>query len=212
MKSACRREALYPGCPRISRKERRMSANLLATPIALEGGRFATTLGNMASTNPSPDLSGTSIEWKTIEEAHERIRPRIHRTPVMTSESLNAMSGRGNCSFKCEKPAKRRDRSRYAGATNAIFFLERRRGFTWRGKRIRAGIHAAGGGRERRHGRGIPAWIVMPKNAPVVKCPRGGILWREDYVFASRRFPRGRKTGEAHPDGNWRGNDSPVRR
>ena len=76
---------------------------------------------DMASTNPSPDISGTTIEWKTIEEAHERIRPRIHRTPVMTSESLNAMSG-AELFFKCENLQKTGS-FKIRGATNAIFSL-----------------------------------------------------------------------------------------
>jgi len=75
----------------------------------------------MASTNLSPDVSGTSIEWKTIEEAHERIRARIHRTPVMTSESLNAMSG-AELFFKCENLQKTGS-FKIRGATNAIFSL-----------------------------------------------------------------------------------------
>src|SRR6202008_162677 len=120
----------------------------------------------MASTNPSPDLSGTSIEWKTLEEAHEPIRPRIHRTPVMTSESLNAMSG-AQLFFKCENLQKTGS-FKIRGASNAIFSLsdeEASRGIV---------THSSGN-----HGaavscaaawRGVPAWIVMPKNAPAVKC------------------------------------------
>jgi len=37
----------------------------------------------MASTNPSPDLSGTSIEWKTIEEAHERMERAVGSPRVL---------------------------------------------------------------------------------------------------------------------------------
>ncbi len=118
------------------------------------------------STNPSPDLSGTSIEWKTIEEAHERIRPRIHRTPVMTSESLNEMSG-AELFFKCENLQKTGS-FKIRGATNAIFSLsdeEAARGVV----APSSGNHAAAVARAAAW-RGIPAWIVMPKNAPAVKC------------------------------------------
>jgi hypothetical protein len=37
----------------------------------------------------------------SIKEAHDRIKPYIHRTPVLTSESLNSISGR-SLFFKCE--------------------------------------------------------------------------------------------------------------
>jgi len=120
----------------------------------------------MASTNPSRDLSGTSIEWKTIEEAHERIRPRIHRTPVMTSESLNTMSG-AELFFKCENLQKTGS-FKIRGATNAIFSLsdeEAAHGVVTHS----SGNHAAAVARAAAW-RGIPAWIVMPKNAPAVKC------------------------------------------
>src|ERR1700730_15011339 len=120
----------------------------------------------MASTNPSPDLSGTSIEWKKVEEAHERIRPRIHRTPVMTSESLNALSG-AELFFKCENLQKTGS-FKIRGATNAIFSItdeEAARGVVTHS----SGNHAAAVARAAAW-RGIPAWIVMAKNAPAVKC------------------------------------------
>src|SRR6202021_407451 len=120
----------------------------------------------MASTNPTPDFSGASIEWKKVEEAHERIRPRIHRTPVMTSESLNALSG-AELFFKCENLQKTGS-FKIRGATNAIFSItdeEAARGVVTHS----SGNHAAAVARAAAW-RGIPAWIVMPKNAPAVKC------------------------------------------
>src|SRR5258706_12714342 len=119
----------------------------------------------MASTYPSPDLAGGSIEWKTIEEAHERIRPRIHRTPVMTSESLNAMSG-AELFFKCEN-LQRTGSFKIRGATNAIFSLsddEASHGLETHS----SGNHAAPVARAAAW-RGIPAWIVMPEKRPAVK-------------------------------------------
>ena len=120
----------------------------------------------MASSNPTPDLAGTSIDWKTIEEAHERIRARIHRTPVMTSSSLNGMSG-AELFFKCENLQKTGS-FKIRGATNAIFSLsdeEAARGVVTHS----SGNHAAAVACAAAW-RGIPAWIVMPKNAPAVKC------------------------------------------
>src|SRR5258706_16464795 len=114
----------------------------------------------MASTYPSPDLAGGSIEWKTIEEENERIRPRIHRTPVMTSESLNAMSG-AELFFKCENLQKTGS-FKIRGATNAIFSLsdeEASHGVVTHS----SGNHAAAVARAAAW-RGVPAWIVMAKN------------------------------------------------
>ena len=120
----------------------------------------------MASTHLSPDLTGTAIDWKTIEEAHERLRPRIHRTLVMTSRSLNAMAG-AELFFKCENLQKTGS-FKIRGATNAIFSLtdeEAARGVVTHS----SGNHAAAVACAAAW-RGIPAWIVMPKNAPAVKC------------------------------------------
>ncbi len=101
-----------------------------------------------------------------IEVAHERIRPRIHRTPVMTSRSFNEMSG-AELFFKCENLQKTGS-FKIRGATNAIFSLsdeEAARGVVTHS----SGNHAAAVACAAAW-RGIPAWIVMPKNAPAVKC------------------------------------------
>jgi len=82
------------GCPESSQKERRIVPLPSGHPNC-SGGDDLHYTGGMASTNPSPDLSGTSIEWKTIEEAHERIRPRIHRTPVMNQRIAECDERRG---------------------------------------------------------------------------------------------------------------------
>jgi threonine dehydratase len=104
-------------------------------------------------------------DWRTIVEAHARIAPRIHRTPVMTSKSLDAMAG-ARIFFKCENLQKTGS-FKIRGATNAIFSLS--------DQEICRGIVTQSSGN---HGaavacaaawRGVPAWIVMPKNAPAVK-------------------------------------------
>ena len=48
--------------------------------------------GIMAS-HLNAEFRSTPIVWETIVQAHERIRPRIHRTPVLTSATLNALAG-----------------------------------------------------------------------------------------------------------------------
>jgi threonine dehydratase len=120
----------------------------------------------MATANPTGNTRDFPFDWKKIVEAHERIRPRIHRTPVLTSESLDEMAG-AELFFKCENLQKTGS-FKIRGATNAIFSLteeEARRGVL---------THSSGN-----HGaavacaatwRGIPAFVVMPKNAPGVKC------------------------------------------
>jgi len=121
---------------------------------------------NMATTNPSGEFKPSTMDWETIKNAHERIRPRIHRTPVMTSASLDALAGAG-LFFKCENLQKTGS-FKIRGATNAIFSLSEEEA----GLGVvthSSGNHAAAVACAARW-RGITAWIVMPKNAPAVKC------------------------------------------
>ena len=53
-----------------------------------------------------------------ILEAHERIKPFIHRTPVLTSTTLDTMSGH-TLLIKCENFQKV-GAFKYRGATNAV--------------------------------------------------------------------------------------------
>jgi len=104
--------------------------------------------------------------WDAIEAAHARIAPRIHRTPVLRSATLDAMCG-AELFFKCENLQKTGS-FKIRGATNAIFSLsdeEASRGIVTHS----SGNHAAAVSCAAAW-RGIPAWIVMPKNAPAVKC------------------------------------------
>src|SRR5215471_20874314 len=104
--------------------------------------------------------------WQAISEAHERIAPRIHRTPVLRSATLDALAG-ARLFFKCENLQKTGS-FKIRGATNAIFSLteeEARRGVVTHSSGNHAAAAACAAG-----WRGIPAWIVMPKNAPKVKC------------------------------------------
>src|ERR1700746_1587421 len=119
----------------------------------------------MSSTTPAKTGTFTPPDWPTIVEAHARIAPRIHRTPVMTSKSLDAMVG-ARVFFKCDI-LQRTGSFTIRGETNAIFSLGH--------KEVSHGIVTQSSGN---HGaavacaaawRGVPAWIVMPKNAPAVK-------------------------------------------
>ena len=119
----------------------------------------------MVTTNASPEGRAAPIDWETISEAHERIRARIHRTPVLTSTTFNAMSG-AELFFKCENFQKTGS-FKIRGASNAILSLcqeEAARGVvTQSSGNHAAAVACAAAWRE------IPAWIVMPKNAPEVK-------------------------------------------
>jgi threonine dehydratase len=110
---------------------------------------------------PSPDR----ITLADIRAAHERIRERIHRTPVLTSSTLDQQSG-GKLFFKCENMQKG-GAFKARGATNAVLSLtdaEAARGVATHS----SGNHAAALSRAAKL-RGIPAYIVMPNNAPQAK-------------------------------------------
>jgi threonine dehydratase len=105
-------------------------------------------------------------DLETIRAAHRRIAPHIHRTPVMTSISLDEIAG-AHLYFKCENLQKAGS-FKIRGATNAIFSLsdaEAARGVVTHS----SGNHAAAVALAARR-RGIHAWVVMPSNAPEVKC------------------------------------------
>jgi threonine dehydratase len=100
-----------------------------------------------------------------IKAAAERIKPYILRTPVMTSESINR-EVESEVFFKCENFQKV-GAFKIRGAANAVFSLsdeECRKGVATHssGNHAAALTYAASL-------RGIPAFIVMPNNAPSVK-------------------------------------------
>jgi threonine dehydratase len=102
---------------------------------------------------------------RLIREAHERIRDKIHRTPVMTSAVLDGLAG-NRLYFKCENLQKA-GAFKARGATNAVFSLtdqEAAKGVVTHS----SGNHAAALARAATL-RGIPAYIVMPNNSPLAK-------------------------------------------
>jgi threonine dehydratase len=105
------------------------------------------------------------LSLQDIREAHARIRDKINRTPVMTSETLDAQAG-GTLFFKCENFQKI-GAFKARGATNAIFSMsdeQAQRGVVTHS----SGNHAAAVARAAKL-RGIPAYIVMPHNVPKAK-------------------------------------------
>jgi len=106
---------------------------------------------------------GPTIE--AIREAHARIAPHIHRTPVFRSSSLDERAG-ARLFFKCEN-LQRTGSFKLRGAANVVFSLEEeeaRRGVVTHS----SGNHGAAVAYAARL-RGIPAWIVVPRNSPEVK-------------------------------------------
>jgi threonine dehydratase len=102
---------------------------------------------------------------ESIRAAHDRIRDKIHRTPILTSRSLDELYGL-NLFFKCENLQKAGS-FKARGATNAVFSLgddEAARGVATHS----SGNHAAALARAAQL-RGIPAHIVMPNNSTKVK-------------------------------------------
>jgi threonine dehydratase len=106
-----------------------------------------------------------SLDLPRLRAAHERIRPHVHRTPVMTSARLDAACG-GKLFFKCENFQKV-GAFKARGAVNAVFSLDEemaRHGVATHS----SGNHAAALARAAGL-RGIPAHIVMPSNSSPVK-------------------------------------------
>lgn len=100
-----------------------------------------------------------------IDDAHERIRLYIHRTPVLSSSLINEMYG-ASLYFKCENFQKV-GAFKFRGAANAVFSLgdeEVKRGLVTHS----SGNHAAALSLAARM-RGAKAYIVMPSNSPIVK-------------------------------------------
>ncbi|MGN6550881.1 MAG: beta-hydroxyaspartate dehydratase BhcB [Pararhizobium sp.] len=103
--------------------------------------------------------------YDDVLEAHRRIQPYIHRTPVLTSSFLDDLTG-AKLFFKCENLQKA-GAFKARGASNAVFGLSEREAA--RG----VATHSSGN-----HGlclsyaagrRGIPATVVMPRTAPEAK-------------------------------------------
>lgn len=98
-------------------------------------------------------------------DCHDRIKPYIHRTPVLTSRLLNEISG-AKLFFKCEN-FQRMGAYKMRGATNAILLLseeERAKGVV---------THSSGNFAQAlslaAQSLDVKAYIVMPSNAPKVK-------------------------------------------
>src|SRR5215469_6103137 len=107
----------------------------------------------------------SGLTWTLIEEARARIAGRVSVTPVLSSETVDAHCG-AQLYFKCEN-LQHGGAFKARGATNAVFALpeaQAQRGVATHS----SGNHAAALARAARL-RGIPAYVVMPENAPQAK-------------------------------------------
>ena len=97
--------------------------------------------------------------------AHERIKPYIHRTPVLTSTYLNELTG-AELFFKCENFQKA-GVFKARGASNAVFGLSDEmaaKGVATHSSGNHALSLSYAAGR-----RGIPVTVVMPRTSPQAK-------------------------------------------
>lgn len=102
---------------------------------------------------------------QTLLDAHDRIRPYIHRTPCLTNQTIDTMTG-ATIVFKCENFQKI-GAFKARGGMNAALQLteeERRNGVATHssGNHAQALAYAA-------RMLQMPAYIVMPRTAPQVK-------------------------------------------
>jgi len=106
-----------------------------------------------------------TVTLQAIQQAAKRIKPYAHHTPVITNESLNQKVG-VRVYLKCENMQKV-GAFKFRGACNAVYSLsdeEAKHGVCTHS----SGNHAQALALAAKM-RGIPAYIVMPNNAPQVK-------------------------------------------
>ena len=125
-------------------------------------------------------------DYVDVEAAHTRIKPFIHRTPILTSSYLNALTG-AQLFFKCENYQKA-GAFKVRGACNAVFGLNEQTAKTGvathsSGNHALSLSYAAGR-------RGIPVTVVMPRTAPQAKkdavCGYGGEIVECEPSTSSR--------------------------
>ena len=111
------------------------------------------------------NLQLSMISLSAIQEAHDRIRPFIHRTPILINQTINQRAG-AELYFKCENFQKI-GAFKARGGTNAVLQLspaELENGVTTHS----SGNHAQAIAFAARQV-GTRAYIVMPRTAPQVK-------------------------------------------
>ena len=109
--------------------------------------------------------TGPDLTIDDVYEAHERIKPYIHETPILTSSYFNELTG-AELFFKCENFQKA-GAFKVRGASNAVFGLSdemAEKGVATHSSGNHALSLSYAAGR-----RGIPCHVVMPRTAPEAK-------------------------------------------
>ena len=119
----------------------------------------------MTITEQPETATGPAIDFGDVQAAAERLRGVAHRTPVLTSRTLDAMTG-ARVYLKAE-PFQRIGAFKFRGAYNAISALEPE-------TRVRGVVTNSSGNHAQAVALsaqifGIPATIVMPTDAPPAK-------------------------------------------
>lgn len=149
-----------------------------------------------------------NIDRHSIEQAHERIKPYIHRTPVLTSKSINEVTG-CHVYLKCENFQKI-GAFKARGAMNAALSLDeedRAKGLATHS----SGNHAQALARAAKILK-TKSYIVMPRTAPEIKKRGvrgyGGEIFECEPTLQAREATLAeviKKTGatEIHPFNNF---------
>ncbi|MDB2472111.1 pyridoxal-phosphate dependent enzyme [Flavobacteriaceae bacterium] len=121
-----------------------------------------------------------------LEKTHQRIKPYVHNTPVLTSQIINKLCD-AEVYFKCENFQKM-GAFKMRGAVNAILCLNTEQ------KTKGVVTHSSGNFAQAlslaSNYLGVNAYIVMPKNAPKVKKAAvrsyGGVIIESDNTTKAR--------------------------
>ncbi len=136
---------------------------LLRMQASLEFMRM-TNPSSSASTNGSMDAA-LAVSFTDVEAAASRSQNQVHRTPVITSTTVNRLT-QSQVFFKCEN-FQRTGSFKFRGALNALAQLsteQRRQGvLTYSSGNHAQAIALAG------QLLNIPTTVVMPEDAPAVK-------------------------------------------
>ena len=133
------------------------------------------------------DQDFVKMDKAFLTKLHKKIQPYIHRTPVLSSQQLNAIAG-AQVFFKCENFQKM-GAFKMRGAANAILNLtndQKARGVV---------THSSGNFAQAlslaAKQQGVKAFIVMPKNAPQVK--KNAVKGYGGEIIESESTPKARE-------------------
>jgi threonine dehydratase/very-short-patch-repair endonuclease len=161
--------------------------NMFSVLLSLEEKvkELKTPLKSPQGDNPKEE-NQYSLKEELIK-VHNRIKPFIHKTPILSSSLINEMTG-ANIVFKCENFQKM-GAFKMRGAANAILSLseeDRQRGVvTHSSGNFAQAVSLAAQKLE------VKAYIVMPENAPQVK--KNAVKTYEGEIIECESTPQARE-------------------